>query len=247
MYSKVAPDIVKTRLAKAQQQTLPLEDVCSKPLYETLNAHSKAIGCPMEFLYYPLLSITAGCMGVRSEIQINQEWKEPAILWIAVGARKGEKKTPACSRLLKPLFDIQQSMRDSCEEGEPRPQLIIDQFSFEELHSVMSNNGGQVMGLYDELESFWQSLDVYKPAGCSMDRKTLLKLYNGYHWQRNYRSVKGFLPRTCLNISGFIQPQFLVDLLSTNDADGFTDRHLLTCPPEVRIRNNYEIVFIISK
>ena len=59
MYSEVSPDIVKTRLAKAQQQILPLDAICSKPLYQTINAHSKAIGCPMEFLYYPLLSITA--------------------------------------------------------------------------------------------------------------------------------------------------------------------------------------------
>ena len=65
----------KTRLAKAQQQILPLETICSKPLYQTINAHSKAIGCPMEFLYYPLLSITAGCMGVR---HTHKWWVEGA-------------------------------------------------------------------------------------------------------------------------------------------------------------------------
>ena len=142
----------------------------------------------------------------------------------------GEKKTPACTRLMKPIFDIQEHLKTS---EETKRQLIIDQFSFEELHSVLSNNGGQVMGLYDELESYWQSLDVYKPAGCSVDRKTFLKLYNGYSWERSYRSVKGFLPRTCLNIGGFIQPQFILNLLNDNDPDGFTDRHLILCPREV--------------
>lgn len=144
----------------------------------------------------------------------------------------GEKKTPACSRLLKPLLEIQNNMTIKTSEGGQRAQLTIDQFSFEELHSILGANGGQIMAIYDELESFWQSLDMYKP-GCSMDRKTLLKLYNGYPWERSYRSVKGFLPKTCVNITGFIQPQFLVEKLSLNDADGFCDRHLMLCPPEV--------------
>lgn len=235
MALKIQPQVVQARLKSAQEQVLPLDEICSWSVRRTIKAHAEAIGCPNEFIFYPLLGIAAGCMGVRCKIEINTQWQEPSILWIVVGARKGEKKTPACTSVLKPLFDIQENMRNSTEEGQMKPQLLIDQFSFEELHSVLSNNGGQVMALYDELEGFWQSLDVYKPSGCVMDRKTLLKLYNGCNWDRSFRSIKAFLPRTCFNVSGFIQPQYIVELLNTNDADGFSDRHLILCPPEVYI------------
>ncbi len=39
-------------------------------------------------------------MGVNAKVRINEEWKEPAIVWNVIAARKGEKKTAAMKRLL---------------------------------------------------------------------------------------------------------------------------------------------------
>ena len=67
---------------------------------------------------------------------------------------------------MKPLLKIQEEKRVQAEEqGQQKPQLTIDQFSFEELHTILKSNGGQILGVYDELEGFWQQLDVYKALG----------------------------------------------------------------------------------
>lgn len=56
--------------------------------------------CPRICNYFPLTTVTASFMGVNAKIKINDEWKEPAILWNVVGARKGEKKSAALKRIL---------------------------------------------------------------------------------------------------------------------------------------------------
>lgn len=41
------------------------------------------------------------------------------------------------------------------------------------------------------------------------------------------------VPRTAFNMSGFIQPALLLDLLQKEDIDGFNDRQLFDCPAEI--------------
>ena len=93
------------------------------------------------------------------------------------------------------------------------PQRLVEQFSFEQLHSVMLNNNGNALSLYDEMSTMYEQLDVYKHAGSRQDRFTLLKLYNGSSWSRSFRSISARVPFTALNMSGFIQPAFLVEML----------------------------------
>ena len=41
------------------------------------------------------------------------------------------------------------------------PQLIIDHFSFEELHAVMLRNESKLLGMFDELSCCYGQLDLY--------------------------------------------------------------------------------------
>ena len=109
----------------------------------------------------------------------------------------------------------------------------MEQFSFEQLHSVMASNHGTALGLYDEMSTMYEQLDVYKHAGSRQDRYTLLKLYNGSSWARTFRSVSARVPRTAFNMCGFIQPGLLLELLQKADVDGFNDRQLFDCPAEI--------------
>ena len=93
------------------------------------------------------------------------------------------------------------------------PQRLVEQVSFEQLHSVMASNNGTALGLYDEMSTMYEQLDIYKHAGSRQDRYTLLKLYNGSSWARTFRTVSARVPRTAFNMSGFIQPALLLDLL----------------------------------
>ena len=124
---------------------------------------------------------------------------------------------------------------DDNNEEQTQPQLFIDHFSFEELFNAMSRNTNKILALCDEMTTFYGLLDLFKPNGCSHDRKTLLNLYNGGKWARNFRSVQGKMNNTSFNITGFIQPYYVVELLHRDDHDGFNDRQRFDVPPEIEV------------
>ena len=130
----------RRKLVKAQSACLQFDNIFSEPLVGVGVALSDAIGCPIEFVVFPLLTIIAGCMGVSAHIAINTMWKEPAILWFIIAANKGQKKTAALRLLKKPLQEIEEKEAGTwftChgnEQNDSPPQISIDNFSFEECH-----------------------------------------------------------------------------------------------------------------
>ena len=231
----------QAKLVKAQSNCVDFSTVLCDPLLALCVALSDAIGCPLKFIVFPLLTIAAACMGVNAHVAINEMWKEPAILWFIVASNKGQKKTAALRLLKKPLEEIeyieaekwrlhQQQLATTTTDNPP--QLCIDNFSFEELHHVMKRNGSQILGLFDEMSTMYSQLDLYKQSGSVMDRKTLITLNGGSSWSRNYRNYTASMKQTAFNMSGFIQPSFAEKMLLSDDADGFNDRQLFVFPPQ---------------
>ena len=144
-------------------------------------------------------------------------------------AKKGEKKTAALKRVRKPIEELEKEVREQwrmqpgSDRSTPPPQLIVDYFSFEELHSVLSRNKGQVLGAFDEMSSFYGQLDLFKHTGSTLDRKTLLSLNSGASWCRNFRNYSGTIEKTAFNVTGFIQPAFAMQMLHSSDHDGLND------------------------
>ncbi len=157
-------------------------------------------------------------------------------MWFVV-ARKGEK-TAALKRLRKTIEEIESQLRSEWQEdvtsSKPTlpPQICIDHFSFEELHSVMKRNSCRIPGFFDEMSSLYGQLDLIKHTGSTVNRKTLITLNGGEQWARNFRSYSGTLPKTCFNITELSQPAFVEHMLQADDADGFNDRQLFNFPPE---------------
>ena len=84
-------------LQKAQSKRMNFEDgnVFSSKLIKLVTAHADAIGVPLEFILWPLLTTVASFVGTNGQVQVNCEWIEPYIIWFVIAARKGEKKTGA--------------------------------------------------------------------------------------------------------------------------------------------------------
>ena len=67
-----------------------------------------------------------------------------AIVWLNVCARKGQKKTAALNVLARPVREIEQDLQNDFKQDNPEaqdrdlPRLLVDHFSFEKLHQVMS-------------------------------------------------------------------------------------------------------------
>jgi len=146
---------------------LDLTTVLSVELNEIVTANADAVGVPPEFILFPLITATASFLGTSAFIRINSEWKEPSIVWSVLAAKKGEKKTAALRRVRKPIEEIEKEIRDQWsqdvdqDKSIPPPQLIVDHFSFEELHAILSSNNGQVLGAFDEITSFYGQLALF--------------------------------------------------------------------------------------
>lgn len=79
-------------------------------------------------------------------------------------------------------------------------------------------------------------LDAYKHSGSRLDRSTLLDLYNGGSWSRNFRNKEQSMVKmqhTAFNMCGFIQPAFILNMLETCDPEASNDRQFFVCPEEV--------------
>jgi len=93
-----------------------------------------------------------------------------SILWFVVASKK-RKKTAAHHVLRKPLEQLQQKMvnnweADISDEKLKTPlQLLVNNFSCEELHAIMKRNGNQMMGMFDKMSSFYAQLDLFKHTG----------------------------------------------------------------------------------
>lgn len=234
---------IDARVADAQRITLDIDSVCTLVMKDLVKANANAIGSPLEFILFPLLSISAHFMGPDTRVIVNEHWREPLILWNVVLADKGQKKSPALNRFIKPIQHLEEEMRCVAEENDEAddetgdiktmPQIYIEHFSMEELHYTLKRNRGRVVGLYDEISLLYEQLDKYKNG--NSDRKTLLSLINGSPWRRNFRSSNSVIFNTCFNIAGFVQPDVIVNLLNGNDYDGFCDRQLFVLPPELDV------------
>lgn len=229
----------KKRIKQCSKLTIDIDDIAGRDTGRMVTAHSKAVGCPPEFIFFPLLTALAFCAGIQASVKVNPEWSEKLILWFVVAARKGGKKTPALERVKDAMAAIETDLQAKHKEEHPEasarelPQILVEQFSFEELHEIMKRNDGSVLGMFDEFLTLLNQLDLFK-SGASIDRKTLLSLNGGAKWSRNFKkSEPSNLPKTHANFCGMIQPNFVASMLETDDSDGLMDRLLIICPREV--------------
>lgn len=52
----------------------------SEGLLKLVTAHTNAIGVASEFIPWPLLTAAASFLGINATVNINGEWREPAII-----------------------------------------------------------------------------------------------------------------------------------------------------------------------
>ena len=172
---------------------------------------SDAIGCPLEFIVFPLLTFAAACMGVNL-CSCGHQWDvERTSHHLVHCSLKGQKKTAAFRLLKKPFEETEYMEAEKWrrQQNNLQPQAPTTHFSFEELHHVMKRNGPQILELFDELSTMYSQLDLYKQSGSVMDRKTLITLNGGSSWSRNYQNYTASIKQTAFNMSGFIQPFFV--------------------------------------
>ena len=69
--------------------------------------------------------------------------------------QKGARIVLIASFLFAYSTDVRDCRRSSTQTPVP-PQRLVEQFSFEQLRSVMASNHGTALGLYDEMSTMYE-------------------------------------------------------------------------------------------
>ena len=74
----------------------------------------------------------------------------------------------------------------SCILADADPSWIVSDATFEKMGVLMADNGGRLLGLYDELSSFLTKIKLYSSRGLtdSHELAMFLELYNANPWTR---------------------------------------------------------------
>ena len=106
------------------------------------------------------------------------EWVEPVILWIGICMRTGSGKSALC-KFLKSLVE---KARARCGLSMADLSWFLDDQSFEKMGSLMSDNNGKLIGLYDELAMFLSQMNVFRGRGVS-DSHELALFFATLRWK----------------------------------------------------------------
>ena len=143
---------------------------------------ARAISIPPVAVLSGLLLTVSFCMS-HSSVKIEAtEWVEPVILWLSICMPTGSGKTPLF-KLLKGLID---KTRMRCGLTLADRSWCLDNQSFEKMGSLMADNHGKLIVLYDELTMFLFQINVFRGRGISDSHElaVFLQLYGGSSWIR---------------------------------------------------------------
>jgi hypothetical protein len=221
--------------------------------------HAAAIGCDEANLALAVIPALAGAIGNTIQIRLKRTWTEKAIVWAALVANSGERKSPAFRAAMRPLVEAEQGYQQEYERalaaykplGEEErvtadepvcTRLLTADVTIECLAVILRENPRGVLNFRDEIDDWFQSMTRYKGAGGGTDRARWLALSNAdplfidrKTGDPHLRRI--FVPQAACSITGTIQPAILATALDElARASGLAARLLLSWPTP---RKNY--------
>ena len=95
-------------LLKAAEPFQPFPiDALPYPLSSFAKTGAAAIGCDPSMIVLPLLVGLASAIGNTRRVRLKWDWSEPAIIWAAIVAGSGERKSPGFDAALRALREMQ--------------------------------------------------------------------------------------------------------------------------------------------
>ena len=109
------------------------------------------------------------------------DWLEPVLLWISICMPTGSGKSSLC-KFIKGLIS---SVYTNRAKG-TTPSWFLDDQSLEKMGSIMQENNGKILALYDELSMFLSQMNVFsgKKITDSHELSVFLQLYGAHSWVR---------------------------------------------------------------
>lgn len=201
----------------------------------------------------PVLAALAGAIGNRRRIASRAGWSEPAVLWCAIVAESGSKKSPAADKALwwtreRDAAAIQERrilVREweravaearrsgaTVPEKPPEVRYAVNDVTVEALATKLENSP-QVLLDRDELSGWIASFDRYASGKGGGDVSLWLPCYNAAGWTVDRKgSGTIHVRRAAVSIAGGIQPKVLARSFGPHVDNGLLQRFILAQPPE---------------
>ncbi|XP_041379433.1 uncharacterized protein LOC121392138 [Gigantopelta aegis] len=248
VYSPETVKVYLKRIKQAQTSELNLNSILDQETRALISTHREALCCSAELILFPLLTAVAGCMGADASIVVDKAkgWTERPILWICVAGRRGDKKSPALSRIKEAVIGLEKEMCalhkaqnisiTGDKETATRPRLLIDEENLLTVGETLKNietreNKVSLIGMFDSFGTFLRGVGTMKDSPF-LDPQNLLKLYNPSDISSQTENSKSFHHSIHFNFIGMITAVDAAGLLDMFDADGLSDRLLVMCPKD---------------
>jgi hypothetical protein len=218
-------------------------DVLPGPIAAFVRAIAEALPCPLDFPGAMVLVVLAMAIRRKVGIEIKPGWVEYPLLWIAVVARSGDRKSPALEKATEPIRAKQKELlakfqkaleafRKKKTEIEPiLEQILTTDTTIEALKDILAGNPLGIIFAADELAGWVRALCQYK-GGRGDDRQHWLTIWCGGQIISNRKSspLPIVINNPYVSIVGGIQPDALPDLIEDGREDGLAARFLVAYP-----------------
>jgi len=230
-------------------------------LRDYVRAIAESLDVDVAFVFLPILSALAAAIGNSRNLRVKKGFVQPAILWTAIVARSGSKKSPAlsaattfsCARereLLRlnaaaeTVFEQQHREWDATpkkargEEPKPPPRLtcLLDDLTLAVVAPILRDNPRGVLVAKDELASWLGSFGQFSKTagGAAADVSGWLSLFNGERLllDRKTNRESHRIFHPRLSIAGCIPPSVLRGALTKDFFQrGLPARIFFAAPP----------------
>lgn len=198
------------------------------------------------------LGAAAACIDDRIKLQPKRHdptWTESARLWVGVIGDPSTKKSPALSKALGPLFQIDRQWRAETHKAiaeweekaknasddealPPRPlkkRMLISDATVEKIGDILSEAEPRgILSYQDELSGWLGSMDAYKQGAGGKDKAAWLEAYNGgYKAIDRIRRGELLVENWSVSVVGGIQPNVIHQYAQSTDHDGMLQRFIL--------------------
>jgi hypothetical protein len=250
-YDPVAADVTET------YQPFPTE-LLPGVVADFVRQSAAAIGCDEAMISLILLVAFASAIGNSRRIRLKETWTEPAILWGAVIAPSGTKKSPAFKAASAAVWEKQaETVRQYQEQytayeqkhnewkrtkngDEPQPlarfpHYVLSDVTVEALADRLQDSPRGTLVLVDELSGWFAGFGQYK-NGRGGDAQAYLSMFNAHALKVDRKTgdkTTIYVPSASVSIAGGVQPQILQRCLSREFLEnGMASRLLFAMPPQ---------------
>lgn len=215
---------------------------------------AETLQVPVDFAACALLPVS-GMLLAPSTIQLLENWREHPNIYLAICAETGAGKTPAISKVMKVVFEIEKALAVKYESEKIVYELALENYkntpikvrkaiekptkpkqltifttnaTVEALGGILQNNPG-ILLCKDELTGWVKSMNQYK-GGRGDDSEFFLSAWSGTPVKIDRASKDStFIESACLSILGGVVPENIL-VLVPETKDGFVERILFTYP-----------------